>query len=58
MKKIKISEIRGALARGYCSKENEKKILDPDLIESMTLEIGRVLISYGVKICSDYEREI
>lgn len=33
------NEIRGALARGYCHKENENKILDPNLIEAMAQEI-------------------
>ena len=35
-------EIRGALARGYCSKENENKVLDPDLIEAMVVEIEKL----------------
>ncbi len=33
------TQIRQALARGYCSKENEQKVLDPDLIEAMTREL-------------------
>ncbi|MEN6423334.1 MAG: hypothetical protein ABFD76_15450 [Smithella sp.] len=33
------TQIREALARGYCSPENEKKVVDPDLIEAMTKEI-------------------
>jgi len=37
-------EIRDALARGYCTKENEKKVLDFDLIYAMGNEI-EVLIS-------------
>jgi hypothetical protein len=32
----KLSE---ALARGYCTKRNSKKVLDPDLIEDMGKEI-------------------
>jgi len=32
-------ELMGALARGYCTKRNEKKILDPDLIEDMVKEV-------------------
>ena len=32
-------EIAGALARGYCSKRNEHKVLDPDLIEDMVCEL-------------------
>ena len=33
------TQIREALARGYCSPENEHKILDPILIEAMTREL-------------------
>lgn len=33
------TQIREALARGYCSPVNERKILDPDLIEAMTQEL-------------------
>ena len=33
------TQIRQALARGYCHPENEKKVLDPDLIEAMTHEV-------------------
>lgn len=36
------SDLRGALARGYCHKENENKILDPDLIESMAQEVEKM----------------
>ena len=32
-------ELRGALARGYCSKRNKHKVLDPDLIEDMVTEV-------------------
>jgi hypothetical protein len=39
----KIEEIRGeilgAMARGYCTKINENKIVDPDLIEDMCKEV-------------------
>lgn len=31
--------LRGALARGYCSPENEHKTVDPTLIEAMVREI-------------------
>lgn len=36
-------DIRQALARGYCSKENESKVLDPDLIEAMATEVMSVM---------------
>ena len=35
--------IRGALARGYCTKRNGKKVLDSDLIEDMAKEIEDLL---------------
>jgi hypothetical protein len=34
-----LSEIRGAVARGYCSPKNENKILDPELCIAITDEI-------------------
>ena len=33
------TQIREALARGYCYSENEKKVVDPNLIEAMTKEL-------------------
>lgn len=38
-----IENIRGAVARGYCTKENEHKILDADLCEAISIEIGKLL---------------
>ncbi len=35
-------EIRGALARGYCHKENDNKVLDPTLIEAMAQEVEKI----------------
>ena len=35
-------DLIGALARGYCSKENEKKVMDPTLIEAMADEVGKL----------------
>ena len=35
----KKAEVSGALARGYCTKRNSKKVLDPDLIEDMATEV-------------------
>jgi len=35
-------KIRGALARGYCTKKNENKVLDPDLIEDMAIEVEKL----------------
>lgn len=43
-----IEEIRGALARGYCSKENENKELDSVLLEAMVPEIE--------KLCAEVDR--
>lgn len=45
----RVDEIRAALARGYCSKENEDKVLDPDLIEAMALEIEKTLTTHDAE---------
>ena len=37
------TRISQALARGYCSKENEQKVLDPTLIKSMAHELMKSL---------------
>jgi hypothetical protein len=31
--------IQGAMARGYCHPKNERKVLDPDLIHAMAVEV-------------------
>ena len=36
------TQIKEALARGYCTDRNSKKVLDPDLIEDMAIEIGKL----------------
>lgn len=35
-------ELRGALARGYCTKENENKEVDATLIEAMAQEVEKL----------------
>ncbi len=35
--------LRQALARGYCTKRNEHKTLDPNLIEDMAVEVEKAL---------------
>ena len=37
----KPENLMGVLARGYCTKRNEKKVLDPDLIEDMAVEMRK-----------------
>ena len=34
-------EILGAIARGYCSKKNSSKVLDPDLCNAMCDEVEK-----------------
>lgn len=46
-------EIRGAVARGWCSKENEHKEMDSVLAEAITQEIICLLDKYDNK---DLER--
>lgn len=40
--KILESEIRGTVARGWCHKENEKKEMDIDLAEAISLEVEKL----------------
>ena len=35
-------ELLGALARGYCTKRNSQKVLDPDLIQDMAKEVEKL----------------
>lgn len=37
------SEILGALARGYCTKENEKKVMDSELCKAQAHEIEALI---------------
>ena len=37
------NELLGALARGYCHKENEHKVLDATLIKAMAEEVEAVI---------------
>ena len=39
IQEIKEDEILGALARGYCTKENEKKIVDIELCKAQAKEV-------------------
>lgn len=39
-----MAEIRGALARGYCTNENKGKELDCVLIEAMAVEIEKIIV--------------
>lgn len=41
--------IRQALARGYCTKENELKVFDPVLIDAMAREI--LLLHISCHVC-------
>lgn len=38
-------DITGAMARGYCTKRNSHKILDPDLIEDMASEVRKSILA-------------
>lgn len=40
---LKFSDIRGAIARGYCHRVNETKVLDGDLCEAMAEEVWKHL---------------
>ena len=48
--RIERSEIRGALARGYCTKENERKVLDSVLLEAMADELEELLTDLQIEL--------
>lgn len=39
-----LSKTRQAVARGWCSPKNEKKIMDVDLAEAISIEIVKMLL--------------
>lgn len=41
--KLNTTNIVQALARGYCTKRNEKKVLDANLINDMAKEILKLI---------------
>ena len=47
--------IRGALARGYTTPENAKKILDPELLEAMAKELKSVILEFIKDLCEPME---
>lgn len=40
---MNIENIRGAVARGWCTKENSHKIMDPTLAEAISQEVLKLL---------------
>ncbi len=53
-KKTTLNWITQALARGYCSKRNEHKVLDPDLILDMAGEIYKEGIKQRIHVILPY----
>jgi hypothetical protein len=49
-----MAEIRGAVARGYCSENNKNKVMDVDLVESISNEVFNLieLINRPMVICT------
>lgn len=41
-------EIRGAVARGWCSDNNKNKVMDVDLVESISIELLKLVEKYGM----------
>ena len=39
---MELDKIQGAVARGWCSPKNERKIMDVDLAESISLEVKKL----------------
>lgn len=40
---IDISEIRGAVARGWCADKNREKEMDSDLAEAIAQEVAKLI---------------
>ena len=55
---IQEKEIREALARGYCSKQNEHKVLDADLIEDMVIEVEKLINHIGAEKIEPYRYDV
>ncbi|KKL62116.1 hypothetical protein LCGC14_2188450 [marine sediment metagenome] len=56
--------ILGAVARGWCSKKNENKVMDPDLVEAITDEIMKLPLDIETELtalyndCTDKQRRL
>ena len=57
MNKKLMEDLRGALARGYCTERNKHKVLDPDLIEDMVTQAHDQIIELW-KECLPKKREV
>lgn len=42
IKGVMETKIKQALARGYCYTQTEMKVLDPDLIQAMSIEVNKL----------------
>lgn len=45
---IRKEQIFQACARGYCTKRNSKKVLDPELLQDITEEVLKIVIVIGL----------
>ena len=52
------TQIREALARGYCSPENKHKTLDPVLLEAMTRELLESFTPAKTDLTSEFNRSL
>ncbi len=56
--------VLGAVARGWCSKKNENKTMDPDLAEAITDEIMKLPLDIETEMtalygdCTDKQRRL
>ncbi len=56
--------VLGAVARGWCSKKNEKKTMDSDLAEAITDEIMKLTLDIETEltalyvVCTDKQRRL
>ena len=42
---MEMEEIQGAVARGWCSPENEKKVMDVDLAKAISIEVEKLFMA-------------
>lgn len=43
---MKMEEIQGAVARGWGSSKNEKKVMDVDLATAISIEVKKLFVAY------------
>jgi len=55
---IDIDDIQGAVARGWCHKVNEHKVMDPDLALAIASEVAALINTAGATCSMSAERDM